>query len=484
MAATGESELNDAAAAEKIEAFERFKELGLICQDGNFFPSVHYPPITMYPPIGEEALFSGYQNPPDGLFDIYAHLPFCVKQCTYCHYPVKLGKRIAEKDRYLNCLEKEMKIYMKRLGLNMLKARSILVGGGTPTFLSPLQLKRFLRFFAKRLDLSACTQFNYDLDPSSLLGKEGEERIQIMKSYGVNRLTIGVQSLDDSILKMMNRHHDATEAVRSVELAQAAGFVVNIEFIFGFPGQTAQNWIEVINKAISLQPDEIQLYRLKIEPYGDRIGKVKNAFSTHRMRFPSRRETIAMKQMAVTMLESRGYNENLTRVFSKDPGIYSHYADNQCCKLYDQIGFGLTAFSSLRDRFALNTQDFNEYYAKIEKGELPLNRGLVRQPEDQLRWAVILPLKNREVLKRFYQRQTGTSLNDVFRNKIARLKAHGLVIEDEKTLRLTRMGRFFADEVCQQFHQPRYMPFPQEAYARGELNPFLDNESGQLRQIN
>ena len=98
-----------------------------------------------------------------------------------------------------------------------------------------------------------------------------------------------------------------------------------------------------------------------------------------------------MKQLAISILDRNGYHENLRRVFTREKKDFSLYAHDQCCMLYDQIGFGLTAFSSLRDRFGLNTQDFDEYYAMIAQGRLPLNRGLVRSKEDQIRWAIILP---------------------------------------------------------------------------------------------
>jgi hypothetical protein len=88
-------------------------------------------------------------------------------------------------------------------------------------------------------------------------------------------------------------------------------------------------------------------------------------------RLPTLEETIMMKQMAIDLLAQHGYHENLRRVFSRERNHYSHYADNQCCGLLDQLGFGLTAFSSLRDRFALNTQDFTNYYAMISEGKLP-----------------------------------------------------------------------------------------------------------------
>ncbi|MFA5356381.1 MAG: coproporphyrinogen-III oxidase family protein [Candidatus Omnitrophota bacterium] len=463
-------------AKEIIKNFKKLQKTGLINLSGDFFPSVHYPPITMYPPISEEELFEGYRLPRDSLLDIYVHIPFCLQQCVFCHYPVKTGDIYKEKDHYIDMLKKEIDNYMRRLGLSVIKPRSILFGGGTPTFLSPEQLKRSLDHFASRVDLGACTQFSYDVDPSTLLGVDGQERLKIMRSYGVHRLTIGMQSLDDAILKKMNRPHNSREAIDSVAQARREGFKINIEFIYGYPGQTFESWVETIQKAIALETEEIQIYRLKVIPYGDHAGSIKEQFARSPVEFIAAEDAVIMKQIAIMMFHENGYNENLRRVFTKKREDFSHYADNQCCKLFDQIGFGLTAFSSMRDRFGLNTQSFAEYYALIEEGKLPVNRGLVRTKDDQLRWCLILPLKNREVYKAVYEKQTGMSLENIFRRKIERLKKFGLLYEDDKVLRLTELGSFFSDEVCEQFHHPDYMPFPKSAYAAGELCPYDDWE--------
>jgi len=462
------------SAEEKIKDFKELQKEGLISLDGDFYPAVHYPGITMYPPISEEELFKGYSNPADNLFTIYVHIPFCIRYCTFCHYPVKIGDLSEEKDYYLDMLENEIDIYMRRLSLKTIKARSVLVGGGTPTYLTPNQLDRFLHFFTSRIDLASCAQFSYDVDPTTLLGSEGMERMSLMRSYGVDRLTIGIQSFDDEILEKMNRPHNANDAIKAIEQAKEAGFKINIEFIYGYLGQTLKSWIKTIEKAVSLGIEEIQLYRIKIIPYGDHTGTITKMFAKNASCFVPIEQIFTMKEIAFLILSEHGYHENLRRVFSRDPKDFSRYADDQCCKLFDQIGFGLTAFSSLRDRFVLNTQDFKEYYSLIKHGKLPIDRGLVRTKDDQLRWAIILPLKNREIYKTSYRKITGVSLNDVFRNKIERLKEFNLLCEDEKVLKLTTLGAFFADEVCQQFYHPKYMPFPPTAYAHGKLYPYED----------
>ena len=452
---------------------------GLVCLDGDFVPSVHYPPITQYPPVSEDFVLKGYSMPEDGMMDVYVHFPFCERHCLYCHYPGKVGPQIEEKKKYVSYLKREIDMYRKKLGIDRFRPRSVLIGGGTPTYLPVDLLEEFLIYFNEYVDLSKCKQFNYDLDPMSLLGEEGRKKMEIMKKYGVTRLTIGLQSLDDDVLKIMNRNHNAEEAKQSVYAAKEFGFDVNIEFIYGHPGQTFENWVDVINEAIKLPTDEIQLYRLKVLAYGDYQGKIiKNRTDKSKhIPIPDFKETMMMKQAAIDILHENGYNENLRRVFSKQKKIFSHYAYNQCCNLYDQIGFGITAFSSFRDRFCLNTQYFEEYYNKIDEGRLPMNRGYIRSKEQQNRWAIVLPLKNRDIRKKDYKKVTGTDIDNIFKNKKELLIREGLITEDERTIKLTDLGKFIADEVVEQFNSVEYIPFPRDNYAEGILNPYNNNTS-------
>lgn len=473
-------ELTDNAKG-RVEDFKRFQEAGMIPKHGDFFASgVHYPPITMYPPITQEEMFKTYTLPTDGLFDVYVHIPFCIKRCLFCHYPSLYGAPDAKKDTYLDALEKEMDIYMNVLNIDKIHARSILIGGGTPTDLTPAQLKRFLDYFCKRVDLSRCRQFNYDVDPATLVGSDGIERLRIMHDYGVDRLTIGVQSFNDDILKRMNRSHDAQTAIESVENSKQFNYQLNLEFIFGHPGQTTDNWIEILEKALALETPEIQFYRLKVEPYGDQEGSIKKFRQYHPDEMPPPADAILMKQIAIELLAEHGYRENLRRVFTKKKSDISLYAFNQCCRLLDGIGFGLTAFSSLRDRFVLNTQYFDEYYKKIESGELPLSRGLVRSKKQQIRWATALPLKNYSIRKDHFRKVTGVSIDNVFQKEFSVLKNFGLIAETNKKIELTKLGAFFADEVVQQFFEKEYIPFSETDYTDGPLNPYKNHDSAAI----
>lgn len=461
---------DEAVARVRSYNARELEEAGFLNMDRQFFPAVHYPPITMYPDITQEELFSGYTLPDDKRFDLYVHFPFCAKCCNFCHYPVFTGASPAEKDVYIEALEKDIAAYMRILGVSRLAPRAILIGGGTPTYLSPDQLKRFLEMFGRRVDLGTATQFSYDVDPVTLLGPSGNERLRVLKDYGVHRLTIGVQSFDNVLLRAMNRHHNARAGADAVKAAKKAGFKVNVDFIYGYVGQTAESWADSMELAAALEPDEIQVYRLKFIPYGDHDGAIKNEFPRARQDYFER--TMLMKSLTISILENGGYKENLRRVFSRTPQDYSHYAHNGCCGLRDQIGFGLTAYSSMRDRFGLNAMDLEDYYRRVNSGRMGLTRGLVRGKDDQERWAFILPLKNRKVVKRFFKRVTGSAAEDIFKDKLVRLKRFDLVSESDTAISLTDKGVFFADDVCHQFYSPQYVPFPRESYGSGILSPF------------
>ncbi|MBQ6324643.1 MAG: radical SAM protein, partial [Clostridia bacterium] len=177
-----------AHAEEVFSKVEECQRLGLICNDGDFVPSVHYPPITQYDPCDIDEYFKTYTQPADGLMDIYVHIPFCIQHCTFCHYPGMTGERLLEKKQYVEYLIREMDIYLKYFGLMKIKPRSILLGGGTPTSLPPDLLEHFLTEFDKRVDFSACKQYNVDLGPNSINGEDGTQKCRIMKAHGIDRL--------------------------------------------------------------------------------------------------------------------------------------------------------------------------------------------------------------------------------------------------------------------------------------------------------
>lgn len=463
------------SANKRVEEFHELQNLGLICSNGDYIPSgIHYPQITQYPEIDYDEMYRGYTFPEDGMIDIYVHFPFCSKRCLFCHYPSMYGNNESEKDRYIDALEKEMDIYLKKFDLDKIKLRVALIGGGTPTDLTPNQLERFLKIFTSRCDMTKTRQFNYDVSPHTLIGKIGLERLKILKDYGVNRLTIGIQSLNEKVERLMNRPHSKEEALEAVKNSMDMGFETDIEFIYGFPGQTTENWYEELQEIVKIDSHEYQFYRLMVDAFGDQQGSIKQYHEKHPEEAVNPDNIIRMKQMIFDYLESFGLKENIRRVFTRKRSSISLYAFNQCCRGLDQVGFGLTAFSSLRDRFVLNTKSFEKYYSMIEQGKLPYDRGYVRDEIAQQRWALILPLKNYYIKKRRYKEVTGVNIESTrFYPIIQKLKDYGFIEENNEIIKLTDKGIFFSDDIMVLFYETKFIPKGRELFKDGPLNPYL-----------
>lgn len=461
-----------------IEDFKKLQKAGLIPLSDDFFPGgTHYPLITQYPKIAAEEAYKDYKRPQDGMMDLYVHLPFCMQRCVFCHYPALYRASDEEKDKYIEAIEKEFEIVKMQLKTDKIKFRVALVGGGTPTDLSPKQLERFLQIIAKNCDMSMKKQYNFDVSPYSIIGKTGKERLKILKDYGVDRLTIGLQTADNRILQTMNRNHTKEQGLDSVHLSKEFGFQTEVEYIYGYPGQSIESWYNELQEIAVTEADEIQFYRLKIAAYGDQQGNIKKYSQIHRNELPSVEDTIRMRKMIFDYLADFGWQETLRRIFAKDKSKFSYYLYNQYCEMYDEIGLGTSAFSSLRDRFIINTADFNEYYKKIEAGKLPLNRGIVRDRTTQQRWALVLPLKNDYLKKDIYKNITGVKIEETpMYNIILKLKEFDLLEEDDKSIRLSKKGIIFADEIIETFYSTCYQPIDRKHYNTGELNPYILSE--------
>jgi len=467
------------ASADKcIEDFRQLQKEGLIPLSDDFFPGgTHYPLITQYPEISQEEAYRGYSVPKDGMTDLYVHLPFCMQRCIFCHYPAQYKAPDEAKDKYVDAIEKEFELVKRQFGVEKIKPRVILVGGGTPTDLSPKQLERFLQILAKNCDMTKLMQYNFDVSPLSIIGEIGKQRLQILKDFGVDRLTIGLQTTDKKILATMNRNHTKEEGLESVSVSKSFGFQTEVEYIYGYPGQTLDSWYNELQEIARTEADEIQFYRLKVAAYGDQQGTIKKYTQIHKSELPSVEDTIRMRRMIFDCLSEFGWKETLRRIFAKDKSKFSYYLYNQYCEMYDETGLGTSAFSSLHDRFLINTASFEEYYKRIEEGKLPLNRGIVRDKATQQRWALVLPLKNDYLKKDLYKQVTGVKIEDTpLYNIIQKHKEYSLLEEDENSIRLTPKGIMFADEIIETFYSTRYQPIERKFYNDGELNPYTLSE--------
>jgi oxygen-independent coproporphyrinogen III oxidase len=464
-----------AAAEAEVRAHDPggLKALGLLPRHDLFFPAIYYPPLTMYGNDRAEDPLAGLDWAGRDRTCLYVHIPQCPSRCAYCHWMISLSNSPADIDLYLDHLEKEMDLWRSRLGGAPPRPSSVLIGGGTPTLLSAAQLKRLLSALASRCDLSRCRQFSVEAEPATLLGNAGDERLKVLKDFGVDRISMGVQAFDDEVLKHMARPHDAAQASEAISRIRRAGIAsISIDLIYGFPGSTPENWAETMETALSLDVDACQLYRLRIVPHGDKVGAVRESYRKSPKRFPSLEKIHVMKALGKLIAERRGFGENLRRIFSRSPRHISYYLRDYGCRLYDNLGMGVSSWSTLGNRLLMNTgTNLKAYYAMIAAGRLPVDRVHVRTEDDERRRSLVLPLKGYGISKTRYRERTGKGVGELFGPQIARLVKHGLLEQNAARLALTPRGGFFADEVIMQFYAPQYLPFPRGDYADEALNP-------------
>ena len=465
---------------------EGVKDSGILPDRGKgFFPVVSYPPITMYSDMNEGHMFDNFRDRPEIPMIGYLHIPFCPSRCTYCHWITKTKSKDDEVSHYIDYLEREMVLYKNRLGVDQIPVSSVLWGGGTPTYPKPAQLERLLKSYTTHYDLSRCTQFSVEAEPTTLIGDDGIKRLKIMKSYGVDRISLGVQSVDDEVLPKMGRAHSHAQTLEAIENMRKVGFDnIYIDLIYGYPGQTIEKWVEDMLYAVTLDVDGYQLYRLRIKQLGDRKGTIVNLLEKKPEIFHQADDVFMMKYIGKLVSEEHGFHEYQRRIFSKRDGISSHYLRDWFLKLYDVAGVGVSAWSTLRGVFSINVgdKDLSNYYQYIDNGKVAINRGKVLTFDDVARRSFMLPLKNHHVDKAFYKSSVGVDANVLFENELSWMKQLNMIEENDEKFWLSKRGAFFADEVATQFFNPNYVAFDDIRFAPGR-KPLLQKQELQRQEL-
>src|SRR5437660_10682675 len=196
---------------------------------------------------------------------IYVHIPFCARICPYCAFYKDLLDR-SQTQRFCEAILQEL---VGRDHSSLAAARAhrlfpftIYFGGGTPTALNIAQLEQLLRGFHERLDLSELVEWTVEANPGSVSARKAA----VLKKFGVNRISLGVQSWDGQLLELLGREHNAQQAEESFRILRTAGFTnINIDLMFGLPGQTVDQWRTTLQKTMALEPEHISTYCLTYE---------------------------------------------------------------------------------------------------------------------------------------------------------------------------------------------------------------------------
>ncbi|MCG9967035.1 radical SAM family heme chaperone HemW [Pelotomaculum terephthalicicum JT] len=373
---------------------------------------------------------------------LYIHVPFCVRKCRYCDfisYPYTKGAA----GIYLDSLFKEIEMYGGILPEHDKILTSVFIGGGTPTCLPVEKLLSVLEKVNKNFHLPPGCEITVEANP----GTVGRRSLALLRKGGVNRLSLGVQAFQDNILAVLGRVHTAAEAAGAVRAAREAGFEnLNLDLIYGIPGQTGEDWLESLDQATALGPEHIAAYGLQLEAG----TPLEQAVSSGGLEPCSEDLELFMYQTAIDYLTGRDYVHYEISNFARSGRESVHNLNYWLNQSY--LGIGPAAHSYLQgERFA-NDSTIKGYAGSLAQGKLPVaarDAAIVRHEMAETMFLGLRLLKGVH-LEAFYHR-FGRRAEDIYRVEITSLREAGLVELADGYLRLTAKGLPLGNEVFKEF---------------------------------
>lgn len=455
------SELADKAVGERLSAgidFGKMKQDGLVVDVEHTSSTVLYPVMGTWEPIKEHPAFS---IPPLDELELYVHLPFCAYKCGFCQYNTATNKPRPSKEEFVNLLLKEQKLLSETPLFMDSTITGVYFGGGTPTELDADLLKRLLNELIDNLHNFAPREISIEASPDSIKREDGLEKLKICKGVGIDRLSIGVQTFNDEILSSQNRRHSERDAQDAIDIALEYFDHINIDLIYGFPGQTFDLWENDLSKAVESGVPSITLYALRIYPkdrYTVNPSLIK-IFQKDPLRFPNEENVLLMRIMGEVFLHEYGYRQLINNWFTK--GVV-HKAQYDRWKVgsnhirVNRDGFGPSTYKD-HESFVYSNHLLEEWREALKNGKLPHCKGREVPPDERLRRDVIYGVKimdgtgiDLEALSEKY----GINPLDYFKKEIEILRKHGLIEVGNSSLQLSKTGCYIAETVVKAFYSP------------------------------
>lgn len=367
---------------------------------------------------------------------LYVHVPFCVRKCGYCAFHSGPFSRDAA-EAYVEMVLREMKTWGRTLG--RVAVETVYFGGGTPSLLEPGQVEDLLQSAGACFNLDADAEITLEANPDSVLrpGFLGS-----IRRLGVNRLSLGVQSLQDDLLAMLGRPHDGRQARRSVQAARDSGFNLSLDLIWGLPGQTLKRWMDDLAEVAALAPEHLSCYGLSLEDGTSLARQVEEGD----LDLPGEETQARMYLDGTQFLESVGYAHYEISSYAR-PGRKSRHNQGYWAGK-DYLGFGPAAVSTIGDRRWSNPVAFEEY-ASVVTGGGGTNEVEVLSTQMRRQEMVMLALRTAGGLDlEKFKATTGTEFP--WRHPaVEQLRSSGLVRHRDGHLQLTREGMLVSNSVIE-----------------------------------
>lgn len=400
---------------------------------------------------------------------LYLHIPFCHKLCYYCGCNKIVTRHQHKADQYLDALAQEMAFYQPLLSNKVINLLHL--GGGTPTFLTETQLSRLMALLQQHFTILPDAEISIEIDPRSC----SDDKLRHLKQLGFNRVSFGVQDLDEKVQIAINRVQDTGLIRHQVQLCRELGFSsVNLDLIYGLPYQQADSFAETVAEIIRLNPDRISLFSYAHLP--ERFAAQRKIPTSS---LPQASEKLALMQLAISQFVAAGYQFIGMDHFAKaDDALAKAQQAGKLQRNFQGyttagqdalLGLGVSSISQINGVLWQNSKELPAYYAALAAGQLPVERGFALNQDDRLRAALISQLICHFTLdiKAFNEQWQLEHFWHYFDSALQQLQPFiedGLVEVYAGRLQVTGLGRLWVRSICACFDA--YLQQGQQRYSK------------------
>jgi len=387
---------------------------------------------------------------------IYIHIPFCFSLCWYCGCTKVITRDQSRSEAYLSYLEKEMEMIAPLIHADS-RVRQLHLGGGTPTFLSPEELRRLSKMVKNYFRVDPDMEASIEIDPRRL----SRDHISALAESGFNRASIGVQDTNPRVQEAVHRIQPFDQVKKVTGWLREDGIrSVNFDLIYGLPQQTKESFAATLNEVTELKPDRLAVYSYAHVPW---IMPAQKLLDEENL--PAGNEKLAMLIQTIDFLTDNGYryigmdhfareNDELSTAMENGT-LHRNFQGYSTLAGMDLYAFGMSGISNVGDRYWQNSKDMNHYYKMLEEGNLPVSKTYQLDRDDRIRKYVIMRLMCRpEIEFKEIENRWNIVFFDYFERELQRLsklESDGLVKCHREGINITTKGRLFLRNIAMCF---------------------------------
>lgn len=392
---------------------------------------------------------------PDEPISLYVHLPFCVTRCAYCGCNATVTRRPEVVDAYLDCVERELDLVTAIIGRQR-RVVQLHWGGGTPNFLNPAQTRRLFGMLADRFAIAADGELSVEVDPR--IGDR--ERLATLRELGFNRISLGVQDFDTFVQTAIGRLQSPEQTIMTYLACRELGFLsVNLDVVYGLPGQTAITFGSTLQQIIDLAPDRIACFSYAHMPTFRANQKQVDTTS-----MPDPFEKFEFFRLSVETLGDAGYQwigmdhfartDDELAVVARQRRLHRNFMGYTTQPASHLLAFGMSGIGDLVNYYVQNDAKLGQYQKSLQDGELPIVRGYRLTSDDRLRRKAINALMcNFELPFESTRAEFGIGVEEALGPELERLQPfveEGFVAFEPDRVVVTDLGRYFVRNICMQ----------------------------------